>query len=141
RYAHIDLAFPASAALGIFSIEIIIAGGERAFDQRLAGRAVDVPPAFGHPASLRPVADSDADEVLRGVAHPEIGPRFRGCHAHCSYQRTGKQTKKQWKSHSPNSFSPQSLVSHQGNPLSVALFSAVSPLMSTQSHREAGRRY
>jgi hypothetical protein len=37
-----------------------------------------MPPALGDPARLGAIADADADEVLGGVADPEIGPRRRG---------------------------------------------------------------
>src|SRR5690606_37313197 len=61
------------AALGILGVEIVVARRQRALDQSLAARSLDVPPALGNPAGLGAIADRHADQILGGVAYAEIG--------------------------------------------------------------------
>src|SRR5690606_11344084 len=78
RNAHRDRPIPPAAAFGVFGVKVVEAGRERTFDQRLAARRFDMPPALGDPACLCAITDADADEVLGGIADAKIGQRRRG---------------------------------------------------------------
>src|SRR5690606_27507953 len=47
--AHVDRAVPATATFRVLGIKVVVARRERALDQRLAGRAFNMPPALGDP--------------------------------------------------------------------------------------------
>src|SRR5258708_15181247 len=73
--AHEGLSRPLAAAVVIECIDVIIAGDQRAAQQRLAAPRGHVPPALGGPALGVLIAERDADPACRIVAETKVSRR------------------------------------------------------------------